>query len=78
MMLKSRLFINIEDKNKQQLLGTLVHYQVGIGGWMLMSALNLILNYTPTPDQALYGQPDMDVIYQNLLLLKDNFLAIIF
>lgn len=66
MMQKSRLFINIEDKNKQQLLGTLVHYQVGIGSWMLMSALNLILNYTPTPDQSLYGQPDMDIIYQIL------------
>lgn len=65
-MTKSRLFINIEDKNRQQLLGTLVQYQMGIGSWMMMSALNIILNYTPNPEQKLYEAADKDVVYQIL------------
>ena len=41
---RTQLFINIEDINGEQILGTVIHYQWGFGKVMLESALHIIAN----------------------------------
>lgn len=45
---RTQLFINVEDANGEQILGTIIHYQWGIGRVMLESALHIATNMEVT------------------------------